>query len=387
MKGEAIFCFSKEWSADPTSNTHVMRELARDNKVVWLNSVASRNPNFSSGRDWRKLFGKLRMLFARAENVEGELWVCTPVVAPFPYSRLAHWINRWLLAWLFWRLKRQLGIKDFQLWTFLPTAEPYIGQMGEKLSVYYCIDQWAEFSEVNADATVVMERNLCTKADLIFATAASLVEPRKALNPNTFLARHGVDHPHFAAARTQPPEPPADARNLTKPIIGFFGLIHDWVDQDLLIAVARQRRNWTILLIGQANVDTSEMAKEPNIILVGRKPYSALPAYCAAFDVGIIPFKVNELTRHVNPIKLREYLSAGVPAVSTPLDEVSHYGDLVAVASGADDFVSACEEAIALDDQQRDALCESMADETWRAVVERVGATVVSFTDGSRNPQ
>ncbi len=385
MKDQTIVCFSKDWNEDPTSNTHVLRGLAKTNKVVWLNSVATRNPNLASARDWGKVFRKLKAVFARAKEVEPNLWVFTPVVAPLPFSSLAHKINRWLLRWMIGRIKRQLSIDEFQLWSFLPTAEPYFGHLGESLSVYYCIDEWSQFTELDTDATVAMEQRICEKSDVVFATAHSLLESRQRYNDNSHLARHGVDYQHFAKAVEFADIRPDPIKELQSPIVGFFGLIHDWVDQSLIRAIAEAHPEWSVVIIGRASVDTTALKGLPNIHLLGRLPYEQLPQYCAHFDVGVIPFKVNELTRHINPIKLREYLSAGIPVVSSPLDEVKFYELGVTVAKDEPRFVAACETAVAENTpERRAAISASMADQTWEAVVEHVSSTVANAIPQSR---
>ena len=223
-----------------------------------------------------------------------------------------------------------------------------------------------------------MERQLMQRADVCFMTAHSLLESKKAINPNTFLASHGVDHAHFVKALAPATIMPAEIATLPHPIIGFFGLIHEWIDLDLLAKMARMHADWSIVLIGKSVVDVSALKSFPNIHLLGRRSYEALPGYCRGFDVAIIPFEVNELTRNVNPIKLREYLSAGLPVVLTDLPEVKFYGDHVYVARGHDEFVSKVEQAIREDSvEARQRRSDSMRGETWEARVTAVGDAVV----------
>src|SRR5262249_39293502 len=151
-----------------------------------------------------------------------------------------------------------------------------------------------------------------------------------------FFVSHGVDVAHFSRALDPALAPPADAAGLGRPVIGFFGLLAEWIDLGLLAGIARARPQWTLLLIGKANVDTSALRALPNVRLLGQKPYATLPAYCRAFDVGVIPFRVDELTVRANPLKLREYLAAGLPVVSTDLPEVRKYAGLVRLAAGVE---------------------------------------------------
>ena len=379
MKGQNIICFAKDWSEDPTSNNQVMLVLAKENRVLWLNSIAMRRPTLTSGRDLVKIWQKVKSFFRGAEQSARNLWVVTPIVLPFPHNRLATAINRHILRATIGYYRRKLGMREFQLWTFLPNAVEYIGKLGESLVVYYCIDEWSNFTYLNGQKMAAMERQLMQRADTCFMTSHSLLEAKKDINPNTFLAPHGVDHEHFARALASTTVAPAEIATLPHPIIGFFGLIHEWIDLRLVAKIARMHLDWSIVLIGKSVVDVGALKPFPNIHLLGRRAYEALPGYCRAFDVAIIPFEVNELTRNVNPIKLREYLSAGLPVVSTNLPEVEFYNDQVYVARGHDEFVSKVEQAIREDSvKARQQRSDSMQGETWKARVTALGEVVVN---------
>jgi glycosyltransferase involved in cell wall biosynthesis len=389
MKGQNIICFAKDWSEDPTSNNHVMMMLAQENKVLWLNSIAMRRPTFTSGRDLGKIWQKLKSFFRGAEHPSPNLWVVTPIVLPFPHSQLAIAINRRILSATIGFYRRKLGLREFHLWTFLPNAVEYVGKLGESLVVYYCTDEWSAFADFDGRKMSSMEQQLIRRADVCFMTARSLLESKKGVNPSTFLALHGVDHAHFVKALAPETIIPDEVAALPHPIIGFFGLIQEWIDLDLLAGIARIRADWSIVLIGKSIVDTSALKSLPNIYLLGRRPYETLPSYCRAFDVGIIPFKVNELTRNINPIKLREYFSAGLPVVSTDLPEVKFYNEQVYVAHGHDEFIRKIEQAIREDSAEaRRRRSDSMRGETWEARVSAVGDTVLSIRDAKlrRNP-
>src|SRR5260370_10868564 len=136
---ENIICFAKDWNEDPTSNNHVMRLLARDNRVLWLNSLSMRAPKLTSGRDLRKIWNKLASFTRGARQVNDNLWVYTPIVVPLPHSKVAIAANRWILWLTLKLLRRKLGMHQFQLWTFLPNVVEYDGKLGESLLGYYCI--------------------------------------------------------------------------------------------------------------------------------------------------------------------------------------------------------------------------------------------------------
>lgn len=374
LSGENIICFAKDWSEDPTSNNHVMRLLARDNKVLWLNSLAMRTPKLSSGKDLNKIARKLKSFTKGIKQVDDNLYVYTPIVLPFPYSGVATRVNQEILKTTIRLLRLKLGMDRFQLWTFLPTSSVYVGNLGEYLSVYYCTDEFSKFSYLNEARIPQMEREMLQKVDVMFATAHSLLERKRVHNPEAHLASHGVDYAHFSKALDPETKIPDDVAHISQPMLGFFGLIHDWIDIELFAYIAEKHPDWDVVVIGQANTDVSMLERIPNVHLLGRKPYAELPGYCKAFSVGLIPFAINELTEHVNPIKLREYLSAGLPVVSTPLPEVKHYSDICSVTETKEQFLAACEVAVAEDSPEiRQRRCEAMARETWEQKVSELG--------------
>src|SRR5205809_2975546 len=376
MTGENIVCFTKDWAEDPTSSNHVMRALARDNRVLWLNSVCTRRPDFASGRDLRKIGRKLASFLKGPKQVADNLWIYTPLVLPFPHNPVATALNRRLLALTLAALRRRLGMKDFQLWSFLPTTAEYMG-LGESLAVYYCTDEWSAFAHVDGERVAASEQVLCRKADVVFTTSRSLLERKRAFNPRTHLVSHGVDHAHFAKALDETMRPPPEIATLPRPVIGFFGWIERWIDLDLLAWVAERRPEWSMVLVGKATVDVSGFGRYPNVHVLGRRPYADLPQYCKAFDVAVCPFVLNELTHNVNPIKLREYLSAGVPTVSTAIPEAASYSSACRVAADREGFLAACEAALAEGSgEQRRRRSDTMRTETWQGKAEEIGRIV-----------
>jgi peptidoglycan/xylan/chitin deacetylase (PgdA/CDA1 family) len=372
-----IVCFAKDWEECPTSNNHVMLELAKTHRVLWLNSIATRTPQLSSSRDVKKILLKLRSFAAGPKRVRENMWVFTPLVLPLPHSRLAKEINQRFLRLTIRWLVRRLGMNAFQLWSFLPNAVDYLGKFGEALVVYYCVDDWANFKYLDGERIAEEERRLVASADLVFASALSLVTYRRPLNAETHLARHGVDHALFAAALDRETPIPSDIAALPRPLLGFFGTLQDWVDFRLIRYLAHRHPEWTIVLIGPALTDVSSLRGLDNVHLLGRKPHTDLPNYCKAFSVGIIPYQIDDRMLHVNPLKMREYLSAGLPVVSTPLPEVEEYRRYCAIARTPEEFEQAVECALRNDSpQSRLERSEAMRAETWEQATARVVAHV-----------
>lgn len=375
--GENIICFAKDWNEDPTSNNHIILELAKNNRVLWLNSISMRVPDFGSKRDVLKLLRKVWEFLRGPVSVGDSLYVFTPLLLPFPYSHVAKAVNKIILRLTIAFLRRSLVFQRFQLWTFNPNVVEYLGELGESLVVYYCVDEWSEFSYLDGKKMADAEERLCMRADAVFATAHSLVDKRRPFNPETHLSSHGVDYQLFATALDESLHESSELARVPRPIVGFYGMVHEWIDLDLFAYLAERHPEWSLVIIGPCRVDVSSLGRYRNIFLLGRKPYSDLPRYSKSFAVGLIPFRVNGLTRHVNPIKLREYLSAGIPVVSTDLPEVRYYSDLCAIARSYEEVDNAITQYLLEDSQEaRRQRSLAMKPESWAQKAALVAAQV-----------
>jgi peptidoglycan/xylan/chitin deacetylase (PgdA/CDA1 family) len=372
-----IVCFAKDWEECPTSNNHVMQELAKTHRVLWLNSIATRTPRLSNRRDVKKIFTKLRGFLAGPKRIGENMWVYTPLVLPMPHSNFAKKVNERILRFTLRWLRHKLGMNAFQLWTFLPNAADYVGKLGEALVVYYCVDDWSKFNYLDGQRIAEEERRLVRSADLVFASAQTLVNNHRPLNAETHLARHGVDHALFAAAFDAKTPVPADIASLSRPILGFFGTVQDWIDFRLIRYLAERHPEWSIVFIGPVLTDVSVLSGLANVHLLGRKPHATLPNYCKAFSVGIIPYVVNDRIAHVNPLKMREYLSAGLPVVSVKLPEVQEYRRFCAITETSEQFEQAVVHALTTDSlESRRERSEVMRGETWEQATAQLAMRV-----------
>lgn len=370
---KTIICFASNYDAPPTSKHHVMHLLAQHNVVLWVNYHASRAPTASSS-DIKYMFDKLKQVAAGLKNPRPNLHVLTPLVVPLPGRQWARWLNRHLLISQVRLALNKISKGPVQLWSFTPDIAYALGCFNEENVVYYCVDDHAAFTGYDKQQVLRDEEELCRKSDLVITTAMALQKAKAGWNSNTVLVPHGVDFAHFNRAQTEVFPCPDDLQDIPAPRLGFFGLIRDWVDVGLLAEVAKKRSDLHFVLIGDADssVDLSRYRTLPNMHFLGRKPYSALPAYCQHFDVGLIPFKVNELTYAVNPIKLREYLSAGLPVVSTPMPEVQLYDKLVEIADTVDSFEHSIQTCLKSSESDRAVRIAAMSMETWEDKLELI---------------
>lgn len=384
IEGASIICFAHDWGGDPTSKTHIMRILSKKNRILWVNSIGMRRPS-ASRRDLRRLAVKLWRSFDGCMEIEPNLLVVNPIVLPLPGIELVDRMNAEILAATLRHLCRRHGLSRPILWTYLPNVGRLIGRLREQMVIYHCVDEYSAFSGVPKDALIRMERDIVRSADIVFTSSAQLCEERRPLNPNTHFVSHGVDFRHFAKATAPAASVPEDVQRLPRPIVGFFGLLADWVDLDLVCALALARPAWSLVLLGKTATDLNALAGLPNVHVLGQKPYEALPDYCRGFDVGIIPFRVNNLTVRANPLKLREYLAAGLPVVATDLPEVRRYQQLVRIASGPEAFTRQVE--LALEERGEPFAgrrADAMKDESWEARVEQLSSLIIASGNGKR---
>jgi glycosyltransferase involved in cell wall biosynthesis len=376
LRGRDIVCFANDWSGDPLSKKHVMTRLARHNRVLWVNSLGNRAPR-ASARDVRRIVDKLgrfaRQLGARPVEVAPNIHVITPLAVPSYQSGWARKVNELVVGATVRAAMRQLGFADVLLYTFVPASAWVARNLGATHVVYHCVDEYAQFDGGGA-AIAALEAELIAKSDLVITCSSPLQRSKGALHPNTHLVRHGVEQELFATALDPALPLPADIARLPKPLFGFYGLVAEWVDLESMARVAEQWRQGSVVIVGEHNnANPAGMARLralPNVHFLGRKPYKDLPAYCKAFDVALLPFVKNELTENANPLKLREYLAAGLPVVATDIPEAAALAERgVLLADGADSFVAAVAQALAAGAGPDPARSAAMARESWDAKV------------------
>jgi glycosyltransferase involved in cell wall biosynthesis len=267
----------------------------------------------------------------------------------------------------------QHSITDYAAWYYTPMALELSSCLRPNLTVYDCMDELAAF----AGAPAAMRNNeaaLFRKADLVFTGGASLFESKRRQHPSVHLFPSSVDVAHFSIARSIKQDPD-DQAHLPRPRLGYAGVIDERMDLDLLRQIALERPNWQLILLGPiVKIDPVSLPRADNIHYLGMKQYADLPAYFSGWDIGLLPFALNESTRFISPTKIPEYLAAGLPVVSAPIrDVVTPYGDLglVQIANDAKEFIRAADlllenpanvEFLAQVDQ---FLSQSSWDKTW----------------------
>jgi uncharacterized SAM-binding protein YcdF (DUF218 family)/glycosyltransferase involved in cell wall biosynthesis len=345
-----VICISSiDWDFIWQGHQEIMSTLAaQGHRVLFLENTGVRSPKL---RDIARMRQRIANWWKSTRGFREErpnLFVYSPIVLPLPYSRIAKWINRTLLIQSLRRWMRAAGFGRPVIWTFLPTplAHDLIDHLDPLLTIYYCIDDLAS-SSPEARRITASEIEMFKRANLVFVTSEKLRQRAAQHSAHVHFFPFGVRFHSFDEARQAPRQAPADIAALPRPLVGYVGGMHQWIDQDLAADVARRLPHVTFAYVGPAQCDLSRLEACPNIALLGGKPHSTLPAYIREFDIGIVPYRLSDYTSNVYPTKLNEYLSMGIPVIATDLVEIQRFNArhdaIVEVARNADEFAAAVE--------------------------------------------
>ncbi len=343
-----IVCISSiDWDFIWQGHQEIMSRLAADgHRVLFVENTGVRAPHM---RDLPRVRQRIRNWWRGTKGFREErpnLFVYSPIVVPLPYSRIARVLNRFLLVRALGRWMGATGFFRPMVWTFLPTplALDLVEALDPQLTIYYCIDDLAS-SSPGAKRIAASEERLFRQADLVFVTSEKLRQRAAQFSDRVHLFPFGVDFERFEEVRASEAPLPDDLQDLRRPVVGYVGGLHQWVDQDLLAAVAERMPDATFALVGPAQTDVSALERCANVRLLGQRPHPDVPRYVKGFDVGIVPYRLAEYTANVYPTKLNEYLVMGIPIVATDLPEIQRfnaaYGNVVSVAADADAFSAA----------------------------------------------
>jgi UDP-galactopyranose mutase len=270
-------------------------------------------------------------------------------------------------------------------WYYTPMMLPFSRHLDVDLTVFDAMDELSKFKFAPVKL-LELEQELIDRADIVFTGGSSLFEAKKDRHENVHCFPSSVDRAHFCKARAHQFDP-ADQEDLPRPRLGFYGVIDERFDTELLDQVAQMRPKWSFVMLGPVvKISDGDLPKRPNIHYLGGKRYDQLPAYLSGWDVALMPFAMNESTQFISPTKTPEYLAGGRPVVTTPIkDVVRHYGQLegVKIASTAEEFVAACEEALELShDRQGGWLAEAdlaLSATSWDTTQARMSGLIAEL--------
>jgi len=364
-----LLCFSHlRWGFVFQRPNHLLSRFSKHQRVFFIEE-----PIFHDGDERFHI-----------ENYNENLYIVTPhlkhgLSAEDVQKRLQKMISSLIL---------QMQINRYYSWYYTPMALPFTNHLNPEMVIYDCMDELSAFKFAPPEL-MQYERDLFAKADIVFTGGHSIYENKKNAHHNIYSFPSSIDKNHFGKARKMKTEP-EDQKHIPHPRFGFFGVIDERFDIDLIEAVAKAKPEWHFVLLGPVvKIDPATLPNYDNIHYLGGKKYDELPAYIAGWDIATIPFAMNESTRFISPTKTPEYLAAGKPVISTPIrDVVSPYGNngLVHIVSNADEFIAAAE--IELAKKRRtawmrkvdDFLAGNSWDRTWSQMVRNIEQTLSQRT-------
>jgi glycosyltransferase involved in cell wall biosynthesis len=275
-------------------------------------------------------------------------------------------------------------ISRFIAWYYTGMALQFSDHLSPETTIYDCMDELSAFFGASPDL-ISHERTLFSRADVVFCGGASLYASKRKQHQNVHLFASSIDREHFAAARNALPDPD-DQSGIPHPRIGFYGVIDERLDRDLVGKVAADSPDWHFVLLGPVvKIDQNDLPRAANIHYLGQRQYAQLPAYLANWDVAMLPFAQNASTRFISPTKTPEYLAGGKPVVSTPIqDVVRPYGesDLVKIAATAEEFAAAIQSILTRPDPTwLGRVDQALAQMSWDKTFEGMWAEIHRCSD------
>ena len=336
--------FGEDFGRHPHCLEHLIVNLGPGHEVLWVETAGLRGPKLTwtdLKRSWQKISGWFKpstVTLTSASKVPNWITIERPFSLPWwgnPFIRL---INKISVVNKVRAALKKYPHPPMMVISSLPNTGDFLKQFNEKISIYYCVDEFKLWPGFPTQTIEKLENNILRKADLVLCTSSHLVESRARINPRTVLFTHGVDVKKFkipAAAQTD------------KVILGYYGLVDERCDQDLMEQLSDNLVNAEIHIWGKVTVPIDALKAKKNIKFFGEVPYQNLASEIAGVHIFILPYKINEQTKTIYPLKIKEYLITGRPVVATHLPDMPSLAPYVRIAVDPKDFISHCQTIIA----------------------------------------
>lgn len=374
-----VFSYS-DWRASWSTPQQLMSRIAGTRRVLYVDQPRS----FLYGLKKRDPQGAGTWDGPRLQEVQKNLWVYHPPAAflplgglPFPIARWALRMNGRLLARAVRQAAGALGFHEVVLWDFSPLHAGAVAHVPHALHVYDIADDWINYVKGMDGQSLITwaEIYLCQHADLVLPSTENIQKKWLAFNKHSHVVPHAADFAHFSTAADAETVVPEDIAHLPRPIIGSVGVIDpDRFDVDLIEHLSAARPAWSIVLVGppRADMDLGRIQKLPNVYLTGNRSIADLPKYLKGMDVTLVPYRLNEATKNIYPLKLQEYLATGKPVVSSAMPSIVPFEGPVKIARSHAEFVEKIEAALAEDNAESRAARQAIAREnSWESRVEQ----------------
>ncbi|MGX9520018.1 glycosyltransferase family 1 protein [Vibrio mediterranei] len=365
-----LIVFGEDYGALPSSTQHLVKRLASQRKVLWINSIGLRQPKFTKHDAVRALNKLLRrdkskQLKLESEPVPETITIVNLMTIPAPRSTWSRKLAAALMESQLVPVIKRLKLNNPIIWSSLPTAADVCQRLGNLPIVYYCGDDFGALAGVDHDTVLQHERHLVQEADMVITASEKLL--RKFPERKTRLLTHGVDCQRFS----QPAKRANDLPNRGRPIAGFYGSLSNWLDYDLLNQVISAMPHWDFVFIGQLELEQFPIVQADNVFYLGPKPHAQLACYSQHWNVSLLPFVLNAQISACNPLKLKEYLAARRPVITTEFPALKPYREHVIVIQNVDEMIKALESAAKQSTKLPEGLVDSESWEQRTQVLER----------------
>jgi glycosyltransferase involved in cell wall biosynthesis len=354
----------------------LMRCFTRRGTTLYVNSIVMQKPNLKKniggGKSFtQKFIRKTKSIFRGLRKSGAGFWVYSPFSLPVHHIPWLRLVNDTVLQLQLLTVMRRLRMCNPMVWVACPAACNVAIKMKNSKLIYQRTDRFEEYPNVNAELIRQYDLTLKANADLTIFVSEQLYEQEYAQCKKALFLDHGVDFDMFATAEYKE-EIPADIANVKRPIVGFFGGIHDHIfDVDFVEKVINMLPKMSFVFVGSASSDCSHLLTKDNVRMLGQKSYEQIPHYGKYFDVAIMPWRQNRWIEACNPVKLKEYLALGKPIVSTPFTELDKYLDVVYQARTPEEFAQCIKQALAEDNPKRVAARRKKVEtSTWDSKAE-----------------
>jgi glycosyltransferase involved in cell wall biosynthesis len=331
-----IVCLaSYRWHGMSGPPNSMMAVLANANRVLYIEPPMPLLPlgqNFS----WKNLYLWKKGIVSEADNLF--IFPPPPLLPGKRISRRINKIEQKRLARYVNKKIAEVQFRDILLITYLPHSTDILGQIDCSLSCYMCGDEILGQKYSRDKAIANMDKELIEKVDFTTVVSEELYRRRRVINDRVHVITNGTDYKHFANSKILD-EYAEELSKVEGPVVGYMGAIDYRINKEYILGAAQRLRNWTFIFVGPVSINIDELKREKNIVFLGQKKFKELPKYLGRFDVGLIPYYLNEMTTHCSPLKLHEYFSAGIPVVSTQLPAVKQYEGLAYIANSQDEFI------------------------------------------------
>jgi len=363
----ALLVFSDDWGRHPSSCQHLARYLLERYEILWVNTIGTRPPRLDL-MTLARGFEKVRQWTRgtpRANQNPANLQVVCPKMWPWFRSRIDRRINRGLLVRQLTPLLESRSDRPIAV-TTIPIVADLIGRLPVSRWVYYCVDDFSQWPGLDQATMRRMEERLVSQVDVIITVSETLRDKFSRMGIHAHLLTHGIDHEHWENGVGEVPVPELDG--LERPLIVFWGAIDERMEVRFLERLASDLTRGTIVLVGPEQSPLSALEAIPRLVRLAPLPYEQLPGLAREAAVLIMPYADIPVTRSIQPLKLKEYLATGRPAVVSSLPSTRCWSDCLDVAATPESFSAAVRARIVsgLPGQQRTAR-ERLAGEGWAA--------------------